>query len=222
MLIALQVLRRAASDDTEPTLLDIYTSTKAILFLGTPHRGSGKAEIAEVVRRIISATGFDTTDQNIRALQVSSLELELFHELFMNLYNRKYRQFKVLTFQEAKGVAGINYLKLNERVGFYEKVYLICLLIIYHFVQVVEPFSSSFTGNEPVQIINANHMTMCQFTGKDDEGYRQISGEIKIIISELQHRKEQDKLEKISEREIMKSRAGSPSQTTTASVAYCR
>jgi hypothetical protein len=34
----------------------------------------------------------------------------------MKLYDQKDRHFKVLTFQEAKGVAGVSYLKLNERV----------------------------------------------------------------------------------------------------------
>lgn len=114
------MLRRAAAD-VEPTLLDIYTSTEAILFLGTPHRGSGKAEIAEIVRKIVSVSGFDTTDQNIRALQVNSTELELIHELFMNIYDLKDRRFKVLTFQEARGVAGISYLKLNERASSLER-----------------------------------------------------------------------------------------------------
>jgi hypothetical protein len=112
----LQVLRRAGTE-ADPALLDIYTSTEAIIFLGTPHRGSGKAGIAEVVRKIVSVSGFDTTDQNIRALQINSTELELVHELFMKLYEQKDRRFKVLTFQEAKGVVGISYLKLNERVS---------------------------------------------------------------------------------------------------------
>jgi ankyrin repeat domain-containing protein 50 len=95
----------------------VYISTAAIIFLGTPHRGSSKAGIAEVVRKIVSVSGFDTTDRNIRALQVDSTELELIHELFMKLYEQKDRHFKVLTFQEAKAVAGISYLKLNERVS---------------------------------------------------------------------------------------------------------
>ncbi len=111
----LEVLYRAATS-TAPALLNIFTSTEAILFLGTPHRGSNKAGIAEVVRKIVSVSGFDTTDRNIRALQVNSSELEIIHELFMKLYDLKDRHFKVLTFQEAKGVAGISYLKLNERV----------------------------------------------------------------------------------------------------------
>ncbi|KUJ09878.1 ankyrin [Mollisia scopiformis] len=163
----LQVIRRAAAD-TESTVLDIYTSTEAVIFLGTPHRGSSKAGIAEVVRKIVSVSGFDTTDKNIRALQVNSTELELIHELFMKLYEQKERQFKVLTFQEAKGVSGISYLKLNERV--------------------VEPFSSSITGTEPTQTINANHMSMCRFPSRDDEGYKQILGEILILVSDKERK----------------------------------
>ncbi|MCJ1403576.1 hypothetical protein MMC11_006799, partial [Xylographa trunciseda] len=191
------VLRRAAAD-TDPSLLDIYTSTKAVAFLGTPHRGSSKAGIAEVVRKIVSASGFDTTDQNIRALQVNSSELELIHELFMKLYDQQDRHFKVFTFQEAKGVIGISYLGLNERV--------------------VEPFSSSITTTEPTQTINANHMSMCRFPNRDDEGYKQVSGEIQIVISDIQRRREQDVLEK--DKQLTSLRTESPSQTTTSSAAY--
>jgi hypothetical protein len=113
----LQVLRRAAKADGDPLLLDIYTSTEAILFLGTPHRGSNKAGMAEVIRKIVSVSGFDATDQNIRLLEVNSGELEIIHELFMELYERRDRSFKVFTFQEARGVVGISYLKMNERVS---------------------------------------------------------------------------------------------------------
>jgi ankyrin repeat domain-containing protein 50 len=112
-----QVLCRAARE-AEPSFFDIYISTEAIFFLGTPHRGSDKARIAEVVRKIVSVSGFDTTDNNLKALKVNSAELEMIHEHFMNLYEQKDRHFKILTFQEAKGVIGINYLKLNERVSF--------------------------------------------------------------------------------------------------------
>jgi len=48
---------------------------------------------------------------------VNSTELELIHELFMKLYEEVNRHFKILTFQEAKGVVGVSYMGLNERVG---------------------------------------------------------------------------------------------------------
>lgn len=116
LTVNLQVLRRAASE-TDLLLRGIYTSTDAIIFLGTPHRGSRKAEVAEVVRKIVSVSGFDTADQNTRALHVNSSELESIHEFFMKLFDLKDCRLKVLTFQEAKGVVGISYLKLNELVG---------------------------------------------------------------------------------------------------------
>jgi len=111
-----QVFHRAATDDN-PLLYDIFVSTAAILFLGTPHRGSDKAGLGEVVRRIISASGFDTSDHHLKALQINSPELERIHEAFVKLYDRRERHFKVLTFQEAKGVIGTSYMKMNERVS---------------------------------------------------------------------------------------------------------
>ncbi|TVY25213.1 Alpha-1,3-mannosyltransferase [Lachnellula hyalina] len=54
------------------------------------------------------------TPHHIRTLQINSTELELIHELFMDVYEQHDQQFKVLTFQEAKGVVGISYLKMND------------------------------------------------------------------------------------------------------------
>ncbi|KAF4630621.1 hypothetical protein G7Y89_g7518 [Cudoniella acicularis] len=168
-IIVKDVLRRAAAE-TDPLLLNIYTSTEAIIFLGTPHRGSSKAGIAEH-------------------------ELEFIHDLFMKLYDQNDRRFKVLTFQEAKGVVGISYLKLNERI--------------------VEPFSSSISS-EPIQTINANHMSMCRFPSKEDEGYKQVSGEIQILMSKIQERLDADE----RDREIRDLRPRPPSEITTGSTAY--
>jgi hypothetical protein len=99
-------------------LLDIYTSTEAILFLGTPHRGSSHADTVEILRRILSASGFDAPDQNIRALQINGAELERIHGYFMKLYERQDRHpFKLVTFQESKGLAGTSRLSLNRRVS---------------------------------------------------------------------------------------------------------
>lgn len=85
-------------------------------------------------------------------------------------------------------------------------------------MQVVEPFSSSITGTEPTQTINADHMSMCRFLSRDDEGYKQISGEIKLLYLGIKQRgrspvKEIDK--------VTNSRTGSPGQATIDSVAQC-
>lgn len=106
-----------AAFESEPTLLDIYTSTEAILFLGTPHRGSAKAATGEIFRKIASASGFSTNVNNIRTLNIDSSELEGAHERFMKLKQDGRSRFKVSTFQEAKGMTGVSFLKLGEKVG---------------------------------------------------------------------------------------------------------
>jgi len=111
-----QVLRRAENEQDQ-ALFDIFTSTRAILFLGTPHRGSSMAETGEMLRRLAGASGFSTSDSNIRALHVDSSELEIIHGSFMKLYARNPRPFEVSTFQEAQGLTRVSYLGLGEKVG---------------------------------------------------------------------------------------------------------
>lgn len=60
---------------------------------------------------------------------------------------------------------------------------------------------------------------MCRFSSKDDEGYRQILGEIQILILGIQKGREQVALERDKELSDLKTR--SPSQVTTASTAPC-
>lgn len=106
-----------AAAEPEGQLLDIYKSTKAILFLGTPHRGSSIAETGEMLRKIVSASGFSTSDRNIRALHFDSSELEGIHERFMKLKENGQWHFEIRTFQEAKGVTGLNRFGLGEKVS---------------------------------------------------------------------------------------------------------
>ncbi|KAH8803520.1 hypothetical protein F5884DRAFT_508819 [Xylogone sp. PMI_703] len=198
-IIAKDVFHLAASADDDPLLLDIYTSTEAIFFFGTPHRGSNQAETLEIVRRIVSASGFDAADQNLRALQVNGSELERIHAAFMKLFvNQSRHSFRVITFKEGKGLSGIGRLNLNKRV--------------------VEPFSSSITDTEPSYTINANHMDMCRFQSKTDEGYRQVIGELKMLLRKISEEKKQ--IVTTSE-ETGPANLGTASPTrTTASKAY--
>lgn len=110
------MIRRAAIE-SDQNLNDIYLSTIAIFFLGTPHRGSQMGDLGEVVRRVVSAVGFSTNDQSIRNLQINSSDLEIIHEGFISLYERPGRHFEVCTFQEAQGMTGVNYGKLDRKVS---------------------------------------------------------------------------------------------------------
>ena len=89
-------------------------STKAVLFFGTPHRGSGFADRGETMRRIASAVGFDTAKQNIGALEIDSGMLEECHRRFQQLQSRQ--NIEIHTFHESYGLTGFSYSKLNRKV----------------------------------------------------------------------------------------------------------
>ena len=103
-----------SSDSGKETDKQLCESTKAVLFFGTPHRGSSFADLGETMRRIASALGFDTAKQNIRTLEIDSGMLEECQKRFQQLTLR--RNIKIHTFHEARGMTGISYLKLNNKV----------------------------------------------------------------------------------------------------------
>jgi len=103
-----------ADSSNKNTYQDLYRSTKAILFLGTPHRGSDYAELGETIRGIVKAIDFNTADQNTRALKIDDQFLKSSHERFQMLHKRG--GFEVYTFQEAHGMAATSLLKFNQKV----------------------------------------------------------------------------------------------------------
>src|SRR5438034_1219516 len=86
------------------------------MFMGTPHRGSSWAELGKTIRRIVAAAGFDTTGQNVEALQFDSDSLRITQEGFVDLYLYGKYRFEVRTFQEAQGVTSIGIHGLNRKV----------------------------------------------------------------------------------------------------------
>lgn len=105
-LIVKDVLRRCETSH-ENQFQNILSSTRAVIFLGTPHRGSpGFASLAEVVRNFASTIlRFDSNETIIRALGIDAPELELLRESFASQCSRL--QFTVKTFQEARPLSGI-------------------------------------------------------------------------------------------------------------------
>lgn len=95
----------------EKSLLD---ATKAILFFGTPHRGSDFSDFAETLRRGASAVGFDTAKQNVHTLEVGSGILEECHRRFQQLQLRC--NLGIFTFHETRGAARIAYWGWNRKV----------------------------------------------------------------------------------------------------------
>ena len=164
------MLRRSA-DSTEEAFQDIIGSTFAVVFLGTPHRGSATlANAGDVFRQAASVLlRVDSNATILRALGADSPELELGRESFITQW--RVRNFAVKTFQEALPLTGINVGALNELV--------------------VQKESSTLDDpREHAETIEANHMTMCKFSGPSDPGYIQVGGELKGFVDEIIRKQE--------------------------------
>ncbi|KAH8589753.1 hypothetical protein B0O99DRAFT_475591, partial [Bisporella sp. PMI_857] len=150
----------------EKDLLNIVESTTAVVFLGTPHRGSKDlASVGEMARKVASAVLMDTNSAMLDALGLKNSELERCQDSFSRLWLS--HKFQVKTFQEGFPVTGVKIGLLNEKI--------------------VPDFSSLLgDSRERAETLDANHMDMCRFSNASDPNYRKVSGELKIIYHSLE------------------------------------
>jgi hypothetical protein len=78
----------ANSDIAEETdYKNIVASTAAVVFLGTPHRGSkDMAGVGEVARKAASVLLMDTSSATLDALGLKTTDLERSHGAFIRLW----------------------------------------------------------------------------------------------------------------------------------------
>ncbi|KAL2192988.1 hypothetical protein P885DRAFT_46402, partial [Corynascus similis CBS 632.67] len=169
-IVVKEMLARSSAS-AEPGLASIVQRTEAIIFLGTPHRGSPDfAAAGDWAQSLLSSCGIETTPSILQALGLRTTDLERAQEAFSALWNKQ--NFRVKTFQEGRGLTGIGVGILGDKV--------------------VPDYSSSLGDErEHAETIDANHREMCRFTGDDDPGYRKVSGELqsfyKCILEKVQH-----------------------------------
>lgn len=164
--------------------LDIYESTYAIVFFGTPHRGSQYAELAVVARDIAVAAGFDARDTLLRSLKSDAEILSVLSEDFSRMLHE--RAFKIHSFQEGQGLTGAHFLSRKVH-SFNKNTRHAKGLLIGLIIQIVESYSSCLgDAREGTDFINGNHMMMCRFRDEDDEGYRKVKGVVSQYLDEIQ------------------------------------
>ncbi|KAK4460162.1 hypothetical protein QBC42DRAFT_230113 [Cladorrhinum samala] len=161
-IVVKEMLSRSSASPTDsPGLRSIVESTAAVIFLGTPHRGSPDlAAMGELMRSMISALRVETTSAILDALGLRTTDLERAQETFSQLWHQY--KFQVKTFQEGLGLTGINLGVLGNKVV---------------------PDYSSLIGDhrERAETLQANHMDMCRFGGASDPNYRKVAGELRSI-----------------------------------------
>lgn len=150
----------ALSSTSQPDeLSNIVESTAAVIFLGTPHRGSPDlSALGAWARSVLSGLRFVTTSAILDTLGLKTTDLERSQEAFSGLW-LKYG-FLVKTFQEGYGMTKINLGVLGNKVV---------------------PDTSSLIGDqrEHAETLQANHMEMCRFSGREDPNFVKVVGELR-------------------------------------------
>ncbi|KAH8666069.1 hypothetical protein BGZ61DRAFT_461584 [Ilyonectria robusta] len=159
-IVVKEMLARS-SISTESNFKNIVESTAAIIFLGTPHRGSPDlSALGEWARSFLSILRMETTSAILDTLGLKTTDLERAQESFSGLWQQY--DFRVKTFQEGLSLMGVNLGVLGNKVV---------------------PDSSSLIGDqrEHAETLQANHLDMCRYTGADDPNYLKVAGEIRAI-----------------------------------------
>jgi protein SERAC1 len=143
----------------------VIESTAAVIFLGTPHRGSPElSAIGEWARSMLSSLKFQTTSTILDTLGLKTTDLERAHEAFCRLWHQY--DFQVKTFQESFGLTGIDLGVLGNKVV---------------------PHESSLIGDsrEHAETLQANHKQMSRFSSAQDPNYIKVAGEIKAFYTAI-------------------------------------
>jgi hypothetical protein len=90
--------------DTKPHLGHIFSATRGIIFLGTPHRGSSMTTLAKLVASVARVALQDVNHSLIRDLERDSQTLDRIRDGFSRILDK--RVLKVWSFEEELAVTG--------------------------------------------------------------------------------------------------------------------
>ena len=107
-----QALIEARKETKTHSLHNIYETTRAVIFFGTPHRGSGSANLGLFLSHIAKALQMDTNDAILNDLNTKSgsSKLEELRRDFDDILNdsQRAKELRLFSFQEEKGMTGVN------------------------------------------------------------------------------------------------------------------
>ncbi|KFZ17137.1 hypothetical protein V502_04730 [Pseudogymnoascus sp. VKM F-4520 (FW-2644)] len=147
---------------SEQNLEDIFNSTAAIAFLGTPHAGSNKATWAAPVT-LLSSVFFRKTNRRIVQL------LEIDSEVLANLR----QEFHSILHDERRAAKRI------AICCFYEE------LAVFGIGKIVPKWSAVLDGYLSCGI-HANHSNMTRYNGPHDTGYVRVRDQLLVWTRDLQ------------------------------------
>ncbi|KAI0440025.1 hypothetical protein F4803DRAFT_529048 [Xylaria telfairii] len=148
------------------SISDILKSTTAVMFLGTPHRGSTAAGVGEIARKAASLLLMDTNPRVLDSLSLKNSDLERCQYVFASLWSK--HDFRVKTFQEGLP------LRLPIRLGQSKMVKVV-------------PDFSSYLGDERerAETLNGDHRSICRYASTQDPNYQKVAAELRVVYTTL-------------------------------------
>lgn len=101
--------------DLNPRYKQLLQRIQAVVFCGTPHRGSDTAAWAGLATNLVAMAFMDTHKKLLSDLLVDSETLDLIQEDFMKLLYK--RPIRIHSFQEGRGLTGVKCLHNKVRVS---------------------------------------------------------------------------------------------------------
>jgi len=145
-----------------PEYADLRDIACGVIFLGTPHSGSGVALIGATLANIAKVTFRRPATQLLQALQLNSSPLLDLTNSFKPIHD----QLGLVSFCEQLPMTAGTILPMNIGV-------------------VVDQTSATLgVSNERVIPVNSNHTTICKFTGVGDEVYKLVLSQIQRLVEE--------------------------------------
>jgi hypothetical protein len=138
----------------EPNLKKLFQSTWGIIFMGTPHGGSGLATLGHMFAEYLKVVRH-TNPAIIGVLQQKSEVLTAVQQQFQQSLLKPDVHIRIYCFFEEKPVLGVGVIVSEQ---------------------------SAVLNQYPNQSIDANHMDMTKFSGKNDVGYRRVMNRVRDLV----------------------------------------
>lgn len=177
---------RTKLPETNADLRAVVDSTFAIIFFGTPHRGSDYADWGMRVARAVSVlTLRPYNDKVVRSLASNTEILTNLRKDFVDTvdYMVECNGFESSTFQEGKGFSAVKGFTGKVRSTTQNRRSATLLTMC---SKIVEDDSSEGGRNDRNHHVNRNHVEMCRFFGVGDPEYDMVSAEIKRHLQRIE------------------------------------
>jgi hypothetical protein len=142
---------------------NIVENSKALVFLGTPHRGSGLAELLSNLLSVMFSRKI-FVDQ----LRINSEMIQEINDAFQD----RSQHFHLISYYESNAMhSGLVHSFISTKSNF----------------QVIVPKSFAILGvpGEKVSALNGNHQEISKFRSKDDDNYIRVAGNLSKLAGTL-------------------------------------